>query len=230
MDNNNDYIRTLTSEIDKIQSNGLLINSTGRLVKSNEACEIIEHLIENAKHTKDSDFQELTNLDSVTKSELEDAVELLFEQVKTLNEELRDKELELQQLKLDLNYTNQELHTALSPEMLALNQVKQLVKNNILVSKKPVNDACQAEQIDDKSSNITALRSKECNYFLAKNAELKTQSSELKARAIMMKEKARQIREQSIKSIAESNRLKIQLVTLKADFSEDPANLTQTKP
>ncbi|MBD1836474.1 hypothetical protein H6F61_28285 [Cyanobacteria bacterium FACHB-472] len=145
------------------------------------------------------------------RTEIEDTVELLQEQVESLKQELHYKELELQEIQQELIFTNQELCAALAVKQLTLNEAKELAKR-ILASQNITGEslsellsaiygtpvkADELQQIDTASS-ITRLTNAHPN-----NAPNPLRGSELRA-------KFTSLAEQSDKLQARSNRLRQQ--------------------
>lgn len=88
-------------------------------------------------------IKESLKFNSVENCELQDTIEILQEQLESLNQLLLYKELEIQEMEQELLSTNQELCSALSLECLTLEEAKELAKK-ILASQKPTGE-CLAE-------------------------------------------------------------------------------------
>jgi chromosome segregation ATPase len=150
------------------------------------------------------------------RKEIEDAVELLQEQVESLKQELHYKELELQQIQQELIFTNQELCAVLTVKQLTLNEAKELAKN-ILASQNITSEslcellsaiygtpvkADELQQIDAASS-ITRLTNAHPNNAPdpLRGSELRTkftslaeQSDKLQARSNRLRQKANEVK------------------------------------
>ncbi|MBD2004756.1 MULTISPECIES: hypothetical protein [Cyanophyceae] len=160
------------------------------------------------------------------RTEIEDAVELLQEQVESLKQELHYKELELQEIQQELIFTNQELCAALTVKQLTLDEAKELAKS-ILASQNITGEslsellsaiygtpvkADELQQIDTASS-ITCLTNAEPNNapnplrggeLRAKFTSLAEQSDKLQARSNKLRQQANEVK-------AHSRKLKTQL-------------------
>ncbi|MBD1928587.1 hypothetical protein H6F74_20380 [Trichocoleus sp. FACHB-90] len=151
------------------------------------------------------------------RTEIEDAVELLHEQVESLKQELHYKELELQHIQQELIFTNQELCAVLAVKQLTLDEAKELAKS-ILASQNITGESlCEllsaiygtpvkADELQqtDTASSITCLTNAHPN-----NAPDPFKGSELRT-------KFTSLAEQSDKLQAQSNRLKQQANEVKA--------------
>ncbi|MBD1905816.1 hypothetical protein NDI37_09320 [Funiculus sociatus GB2-A5] len=150
------------------------------------------------------------------RTEIEDAVELLQEQVESLKQELHYKELELQQIQQELIFTNQELCAVLTVKQLTLDEAKELAKN-ILASQNITGEslcellsaiygtpvkADELQQIDTASS-ITRLTNAHPNNAPdpLRGSELRTkftslaeQSDKLQARSNRLRQKANEVK------------------------------------
>lgn len=197
-----------------------------------------------------SPFAESQDLDSAGKSELEDAVELLWEQLETLKQELHYKELDLQDMEQQLSYINKELRAALRSEWPPLDEAKQLFKN-ILVSKKPIseslaellsliyNSTVQASELEqiDKSDSVTPSTIPldnplvtELEAFKTKNTVLREQVAEIRARSGMLRKQACQIQARFRKLQAQFNELGVHLIGLRASYLSRQTNFSQSQP
>ncbi|MBF2006944.1 MAG: hypothetical protein IGS49_16100 [Chlorogloeopsis fritschii C42_A2020_084] len=193
---------------------------------------------------------ESRDLDSAARSEIEDALELLWEQVETLKQELYYKELDLQEIEQELNYINQELCAALTSEWPPLDEAKQLFKN-ILVSKKPIseslaellsliyNSTVQASELGqiDICNTVTistsALDNPLPTGFAAlktKNTVLREQAAEIRAKSRMLRKQAYQIQARHRELKAEFNELGVHLIGLRASYLSRQTNFSQSQP
>ncbi|MEI2579406.1 hypothetical protein [Scytonema sp. PRP1] len=88
----------------------------------------------------ESYLQVLTGIDAQKIQELEEKVEFLLEQIESYKLELCYKNYELQEIKQELSYTNQELCAAvISTKQLTINEAMELAKK-LLASDKPTED------------------------------------------------------------------------------------------
>ncbi|KAB8319992.1 hypothetical protein SD81_009455 [Tolypothrix campylonemoides VB511288] len=189
------------------------------------------------------------DLDSGERSEIEDTVELLCEQIETLKQLLLYKQLELEEIKQELRYTNEDLCAAVNCEWLTFDEAKQLVKQ-ILVSKKPIGEnlaklltaiynsrvkPSELEQIHNSYSIKPSLtESNNCisthlDALKTKAMELRKQAAETRARSRMLREYARLIQAHSREVKAEFNEVGIHFIASQASFMSLQAKLNQSK-
>jgi len=160
------------------------------------------------------------------RTEIEDAVELLQEQVESLKQELHYKELELQQIQQELIFTNQELCAVLTVKQLTLNEAKELAKN-ILASQNITGEslcellsaiygtpvkADELQQIDTASS-ITRLTNAHPNNAPdpLRGSELRTKFTSLVEQSDKLQARSNRLREQANEVKAHCRKLKTQL-------------------
>ena len=160
------------------------------------------------------------------RTEIEDAVELLQEQVESLKQELHYKELELQQIQQELIFTNQELCAVLTVKQLTLNEAKELAKN-ILASQNITGEslcellsaiygtpvkADELQQIDTASS-ITRLTNAHPNNAPdpLRGSELRTKFTSLAEQSDKLQARSNRLREQANEVKAHCRKLKTQL-------------------
>lgn len=160
------------------------------------------------------------------RTEIEDAVELLQEQVESLKQELHYKELELQQIQQELIFTNQELCAVLTVKQLTLNEAKELAKN-ILASQNITGEslcellsaiygtpvkADELQQIDTASS-ITRLTNAHPNNAPdpLRGSELRTKFTSLAEQSDKLQVRSNRLRQQANEVKAHCRKLKTQL-------------------
>lgn len=88
----------------------------------------------------ESHLQVWRGIDADTIEELEEKVEFLLEQIESLKLYLCDKDYELQEIRQELIYTNQELCTALNSQPLTIDEAIELTKK-LLASDRLTEDA-----------------------------------------------------------------------------------------
>jgi septal ring factor EnvC (AmiA/AmiB activator) len=227
----------------------LLLNNIESICKINQVDQGLEQLPENTNCDADNLLTDSIDLDSGERPEIEDRVELLCEQIETLKQLLQYKELELQQIKQELRYTNEDLCAALNSPWVTLDEAKQLVKQ-ILVSKKPVGETLakllraiynssvkpsELEQIHN--SHCIKPSSTEPNNCISTNFEalktkitdLKKQGAEVRAKSRMLREYSQGIQAQSREVKAQFNEVGIQFVGSQASFMRRQGKLNQTQ-
>ena len=223
-------------EFSKIQANALLSKSIECLSQSNQIGQLAAQIPKSTKLNGDRRITESKDLEASEKPEIEDTVDLLCEQLETLNQLLEWKQLELDQIKQELNYTNKELCAALNREWLTLDEAKELVKK-ILVSKKPHSQslakllstiysstvkASELEQIDT-SNSITPLTSHVDNCLLNGCEKFRSMMPVLRKQAAETRAKSRMLRKQACEVKAELKELKAQFNALGTEFVSFPA-------
>ncbi|WP_206756644.1 hypothetical protein [Aerosakkonema funiforme] len=82
---------------------------------------------ENAEWDGETVLKQSQYFDEVKREELEDTIEILRQQIEMLNQELRGKELQLQELEQELSFTNEQL-CAYSSQQLTFKEAKELAK------------------------------------------------------------------------------------------------------
>jgi hypothetical protein len=87
---------------------------------------------------RESDLQAWRSIDAEKMQELQEKVEFLLELIESYKLEMCYKHYELQEIKQELSYTNQELCAALNPK-LTINEALELAKK-LLASNKPTED------------------------------------------------------------------------------------------
>jgi fumarate hydratase class II len=87
---------------------------------------------------RESDLQAWRSIDAEKMQELQEKVEFLLELIESYKLELCYKNYELEEIKQELSYTNQELCAALNPK-LTINEAMELAKK-LLASNKPTED------------------------------------------------------------------------------------------
>ncbi len=87
----------------------------------------------------ESALQVWRGIDADKIEELEETVEFLLEKIEGWKLEIRNKNYELQEIKQELSYSNQELCTALNLKQLTINEAIELAKK-LLASDKPTED------------------------------------------------------------------------------------------
>ncbi|NMG10812.1 hypothetical protein [Brasilonema sp. UFV-L1] len=206
--------------------------------------------LENTKH-KDSQVIESLDLHYSERTEMEETVELLCEQVETLKQLLYHKELELQEIEQELHNTNEDLYAALKSPWLALDEAKELVKE-VLVSKKPIgetlatlfstiyNSTVKPEELGqiEKSNSIQLLISAPGNCRLTSNetsqikiTEVIKQAREIRAKSKIIREESREIRAKFIESKAQFMELGTKFVGSQASFMlREPNFRNRQKP
>ncbi|GAB1542836.1 hypothetical protein NUACC21_55100 [Scytonema sp. NUACC21] len=186
------------------------------IIKITQSSQTVAQL-DNTKQ-KGSQFIESLNINSGERSEIEETVELLCEQVETLKLLLYYKELELQEIEQELRDTNENLCAALNSPWLPLDEAKELVKA-ILSTKKPLgetlatllsniyNSTVKPSELGQKeqSNSIKPLISAAGNCRLTNNevnktkimaAALRKQATEIRAKSQMLREQAGEVRSQ----------------------------------
>lgn len=160
------------------------------------------------------------------RTEIEDAVELLREQVESLKQELHYKELELQHIQQELIYTNQELCAVLRIKQLTLDEAKELAKS-ILASQNITGEslcellsaiygtpvkAYELQQIDTASS-ITRLTNAHPNNAPnpLRGGELRAKSTSLAEQSDKLQARSNRLRQQANEVTAHCKKLKTQL-------------------
>ena len=227
----------------------LLLNDIEYLCKSNQVGQGLEQLPENTNCDADNLVTDSIDLDSGARPEIEDTVELLYEQIETFKQLLEYKQLELEEIKQQLRYTNEDLCAALNSPWVTLDEAKQLVKQ-ILVSKKPVNETLakllsaiynspvkplELEQIHN-SYSIKPSSTEPNNYtsthfdaLKTKTTKARKQAAETRAKSRMLREYAQGIQAQSREVKAQFNEVGIQFVSSQASFMRRQAMFNQTK-
>lgn len=168
------------------------------------------------------------------RTEIEDTVELLQEQVESLKQELHYKELELQQIQQELIFTNQELCGVLKVKQLTLDEAKELAKN-ILASQNITGEslcellsaiygtpvkadelhpvkADELQQIETASS-ITRLTNAHPNNAPdpLKGSELRTKFTSLAEQSDQLQARSNRLRQQANEVKAHCRKLRTQL-------------------
>ncbi|MEI2581930.1 hypothetical protein [Scytonema sp. PRP1] len=241
--------RTQKSEPDSILSKvSLLLNNIESICKSNQVGQGLEQVPENTNFDKDNLLTDSIDLDSGERPEIEDRVELLCEQIETLKQLLYYKQLELEEIKQELRYTNEDLCAALHSPWVTLDQAKQLVKE-ISVSKKPVGETLakllsaiynspvkpsELEQIHNSHSmKPSSTEPNNCistnfDALKTKTTELRKQGAEIRAKSRMLREYSQGIQARSRELKAQFNEVGIQFVG-HASFMSCQGKLNQTK-
>lgn len=129
---------------------------------------------ENSKSNKDSSFQESKDFDS-QRSEIEDTVELLCEQVETLQQLQHRKQLELQQIQRELSDANNKLRTAIDSNLLTLD----------------INESNPVKPLTTELYNCSESKFQTLSTMLATQRK---QSIEIRAKSRMVREYALAIR------------------------------------
>ncbi|WP_414582074.1 hypothetical protein [Scytonema sp. PCC 10023] len=227
----------------------LLLNNTESICKSNQVVQGLEQLPENTNCDADNLVTDSIDLDSGERPEIEDTVELLCEQIETFKQLLEYKQLEIEEIKQELRYTNEDLCAALNSPWVTLDQAKQLVKQ-ILVSKKPVNETLaellsaiynspvkplELKQIHN-SYSIKPSSTEPNNYTSTNFDALKTkftevtkQATEIRAKSRMLREYAQGIQAQFREVKAQFNEVGIKFIGSQASFISRQAKFNQTK-
>ncbi|BAY44867.1 hypothetical protein SAMD00079811_24690 [Scytonema sp. HK-05] len=227
----------------------LLLNDIEYISKSNQVSQRLEQLPENTNCDADNLLTDSIDLDSGERPEIEDTVELLCEQIETLKQLLQYKQLEIEEIKQELRYTNEDLCAALNSPWLTLDQAKQLVKQ-ILVSKKPVGETLAKllsaiYNLPVKPSELEQIHNSHCikpltsepNNCISTNfealktkiTEVKKQGAEVRAKSRILREYSQGIQAQSREVKAQLNEVGIQFVGSQASFMSRQAKFNQTK-
>ncbi|GAA6623694.1 hypothetical protein [Scytonema sp. NUACC26] len=198
--------------------------------------------LENTKH-KDSQVIESLALNFGERLEIEDTVELLYEQIETLKQLLYYQELEMQEIRQELHDTNVYLCTALNSPRLTLDEAKEVVKK-ILVSKKPIsetlatllssiyNSTVEPVKLEhgEKTNSIQPLISTPANCRLSSNEESQTKIKVVRKQAAEIREKSKMLRQQALEIQAQYGEIQAQYMELGIKFVGSQAAFMASHP
>ncbi|MUG99260.1 hypothetical protein F7734_46010 [Scytonema sp. UIC 10036] len=240
------------SEADKNSDINVLFNTLEFLEKTIEILETFFAKVnqtdrtvvqlENSKQ-KDSQVIESTALNSAERPEIENRLELVCEQVETLKQLLYDKEIELQEMRQELQDTNMDLCLALNSPWLSLDEAKELVKK-LLASKKSNNEilaellsticnsTVKPSELEHReiSNSIKPLISQSANYKLTNNKGILTEIIALRKKAFETRAKSKILREQSRAIQAQCRELRSQVIEQGIKFVGSQASFTARQP
>ncbi|NMG22457.1 hypothetical protein [Brasilonema bromeliae] len=249
-DSKSTFLEDLQSELDNSQHHNIW-----NFTVLSDTIEIIEKIVmkisqfdqtgvqlENTKH-KDSLIITSLDLNSGQRSEVEDTVELLCEQVQTLKQLLYHKELELQEIQQELLHTNEDLCAALNSPSLALDSAKESVKE-ILVSKNPIgetlptrfstiyNSTVKPSELGhkEKSNSIQPLISAPDNSILINNQAYQIKITALIKQGREIQAKSKILREQATEIRAKSREVEAQFMEVGTKFIGSRASFLLREP
>jgi hypothetical protein len=194
--------------------------------------------VEQVKNTKQKDSQVIESLDDYSdkKLEIEEKVELLYEQIESLKLLLYDKELEVQEIREQLDYTSMDLCAAFKLPELPFDEAKAIART-ILKNQNSINQALAhilsniynstvkplELEPTEESNSVKPLISAPAQYKLTNNnadkikaMEVRKRAVEIRAKSKLLRERAGEIQSQFRKTQAEWVELGIKFVSSQA--------------
>lgn len=189
------------------------------LSKINQAIKTVEQLLFTDYEYNQDTHQALVECDGNNHIITEDKIKLLTAQVESLKQQLLVKESELQATQQELKYTNQDLITALKPDMLTLADAKELAKNildNDSISEYAAkllsgiyNSTVEASELapTNKYSKKNSLNTK-LNQLRSIHQALKQESTALRCESLNLRNRVVELKAKSKDIMARTARLK----------------------